>query len=129
MANSRRLLEGVRVLLVEDHVDTLVMYEEVLTNFGAVVTTSTSARDAAEHLTTVDVIVTDIAMPADEDGIWLLEAAQRTRPSLPVIGISGYTREQLPRIAKAQFDVLLLKPADPWGLVDEIAMLLGRLRP
>ena len=120
------LLRGIRVLLVEDHDDTLAMYREVLASAGAVVIDRSSAREAAADLGMADIIVTDIAMPYDEDGVWLVEAAQRIRPSIPIIGISGYTREQDPRIAKAQFDLLLLKPVDPWQLVEEVRTLIGR---
>ena len=45
-----------------------------------------------------------------------------------MIGISGYAKEQTPRLAAAAFDLLLLKPVDPWDLVEKIAGLL-RDRP
>ena len=70
----------------------------------------------------IDIVVTDVAMPGD-DGVWLLEQVRAKAPGVPVIGISGYAKEQMPE-SVAAFDVLLLKPVDPWDLVKRIAEVL-----
>jgi hypothetical protein len=49
-------------------------------------------------------------------------------PGVPVIGISGFSREQTRRLETAAFDLLLLKPIDPWDLGDRIAEVLRRQR-
>jgi CheY-like chemotaxis protein len=113
---------GVRVLLVEDHTDTQEMYRRVLTDEGATVAATGHAAAAAMLLATVDVVVTDVALPGD-DGVWLLERARAKTPGVPVIGVSGYAKEQLAETAAA-FDLLLLKPVDPWDLVDRIVEVL-----
>ena len=119
--NGRRL-DGVRLLLVEDHADTREIYGRVLAAQGATVTAASRADAAAEVLGIVDIVATDVSMP-DDDGVWLLEHVRATAPSVPVIGISGFTKEQLPESAAA-FDLLLLKPVDPWDLVENIARVL-----
>ena len=80
-------LAGIRVLVVDDNIDSLDVFTTVLRQLGAVVGTARSARDALATIATVhaDVIVSDLAMP-HEDGLWLLGQlrrlphAQRTVP-------------------------------------------------
>jgi hypothetical protein len=62
-------LDGVRVLLVEDNLETLEILKFILEESGAEVTTATSVDDALEALERVrpDALVSDIAMP-DRDG-------------------------------------------------------------
>ena len=107
-------LSGARVLLVEDHADTREIYGRVLAEQGAVVTATGQVGVALEGLGIVDIVVTDVALP-DADGVELLEQARVKAPGVPVIGISGYAKEQTPRLAAA-FDLLLLTPVDPWDL-------------
>jgi two-component system OmpR family response regulator len=125
VATARERLLGIHVLLVEDHEDTRDMYAQALTAAGAVVDLARSAQDAALLLNTADVVVTDVAMPG-EDGICLLEQIRAKTSRLPVIAVSGYVKEQDQRLARANFDVLLLKPVDPWRLCEEIEMLLSK---
>ena len=114
------------MLLVEDHADTRDIYTQILTAVGAVVTTMAGARDAARVLDAADVIVTDISMP-DTSGLWLLEQARLNAPGVPVIAVSGYTADQVPGLGEARFDLVLLKPVDPWQLAEKIeALMRGR---
>jgi CheY-like chemotaxis protein len=118
-------LLGVRVVLVEDHEDTLEIFRQVLATAGAVVSAARCAQDAAVLLSSADVVVTDVAMP-DRDGVWLLEEIRAKTPHVPVIAVSGYVMEQDARLAQADFDMLLLKPVDPWQLCEEIERLLRK---
>jgi CheY-like chemotaxis protein len=124
--HPQRLL-GIRVLVVEDHQDTRDIYTHVLEAAGAVVESTKSAQDAVPLLHTADVVVTDVAMPG-EDGVWLLEQVPALPRHVPVVAVTGYVREQDPRLANAAFDLLLLKPVDPWRLCDEIESLVRRTR-
>lgn len=118
-------LRGVHVLLVEDHRDTRDVYEQVLTALGAVVMATSGADAAVPHLPEADVVVTDIAMP-DRDGVWLLEKARKKVPDVPVIAVSGHVPERSARIANAAFDLLLLKPVDPWKLGADVVAVLRK---
>jgi CheY-like chemotaxis protein len=116
-------LSGIRVLLVEDHEDTRDMYAQVVAAAGALVTSAGSARDAVDVLHLADVVVTDVGMAGD-DGVWLLEQIRAKTSALPVIAVSGYVKDQDPRLVKAAFDLVLLKPVDPWRLCEEIGAVL-----
>ena len=123
MATTGQRLFGFRVLLVDDHVDTLDIFCQVLTS--AVVSAVRSAREAVLLLNSADVVVTDVAMPG-ADGVWLLDQIRAKTPQVPVIAVSGYAKDQEPRLAHANFDVLLLKPVDPWRLCEEIDALVRK---
>ena len=122
---DQKPLTSVRVLLAEDDRDTREMYEYVLTRLGATVTSVSRAANAVAFLDAADVVVTDESMP-DKDGVWLLEQIRAKASRVPVIGISGYTREQNVRLTEASFDILLLKPIDPWELATQIVDVLRR---
>ena len=128
MGSAAQPLSGIRVLLVEDHADTRDLYAQVVTAAGAVVTSAASARDAVDVLHIADVVVTDFGM-AGGDGVWLLEQIRAKTSDVPVIAVSGYVKEQDPRLAKAAFDLILLKPLDPWRLCEAIGALAQRHSP
>lgn len=116
-------LKGVRVLIVDDHGDSLEMFMEALDFCGASVLGASSAREAATRLGGVDVVVTDLVMP-DRDGIWLLEQVRGLPRRIPVLAISGIAVAHDTRVAAAGFDRVLLKPVDPFRLCDEIEAVL-----
>src|SRR5205085_10056940 len=63
------ILQGLRILVVDDESDTRDMVKVVLMQYGAEVITAASAREAFETLPEFkpDVLVSDIGMP-EEDG-------------------------------------------------------------
>jgi CheY-like chemotaxis protein len=64
-------LTGIRVLVVEDHSDSLDLLLQSLPFMGATVAVAGSAREALPMIVNADVVITDFAMPG-EDGVWLL---------------------------------------------------------
>jgi CheY-like chemotaxis protein len=118
-------LKGVRVVLVEDHGDTLDLVQEVLRQLGATVTAVATAREALALVADADVVVTDFALP-EEDGVWLLEQVNKQPRRVPVLVVSGFAQEQAPRLADAPFVRKLLKPVDPWELGGIIGDVLRR---
>ncbi len=123
-------LDGIRVLLVDDDMDTRDVLGLALTQFGAVVTTAEAAEAALKALgdTEPDVVVIDIAMP-DEDGYVLVGRirsllAARGR-MVPAIAVTAYaTPEDRDRARRAGYDVHLAKPVDGTRLAEVIAQLL-----
>jgi len=117
-----------RVLLVEDHVDTRLMYAEYLRPDYE----TSEAGDGFAALESIqdvrpDVIVTDLALPR-MDGFELiarLRADERLR-SIPVIALSGYSgAEVAARVKAAAPSALIQKPCLPETLVEELRKALA----
>jgi len=117
-------LTGRRIVIVDDHGDTLDMLTQACGSQGAVVGSTSSAREALDLIarTRPDVVITDIGLRG-EDGVWLLNEIRRHHPKLPVLALTGRGPEEA---LAAGFDAVLLKPTDPWALCDEVRRLLER---
>lgn len=129
---SGTILRGVRVLVVDDDVDSVDLARMVLAEAGADVRTCSSAASAIAIIQgwTADVLVLDIEMPG-EDGYSLLqrvremESAQRRRT--PVIALTAYgNADDRKRAFAAGFNLYLSKPVDPEELAMAIASVAGR---
>jgi PAS domain S-box-containing protein len=82
------------VLLVEDESDVRELARRVLEKGGYDVIPVASAREAlliAEGSAVIDIVVTDVVMPGGMSGVEMGERLSRTRPTLPVLYMSGYT--------------------------------------
>ena len=82
------------VLLVEDEADVRELTIEQFRSARFRVVEAHNAEAAMRLLqsgTHFDVLVSDVRLPGDMDGVQLGEAARRLRPSLPIVLISGYT--------------------------------------
>src|SRR5687767_5586201 len=130
---SRRVLaESDRaplVLLVDDHEDARVMYEEGLEHARLRVAHATDGDHALLKIMSLlpDVVVMDLAMPI-VDG-WEATARIKTHPKtkhIPVIVLTGQVTESaLTRAVEAGADAVLTKPCTPDALV---AVIRGLLR-
>jgi PAS domain S-box-containing protein len=101
-----------RVLLVEDHPDTIRVMERLLTALGMRVTTAGSVESALDALRAadVDLLISDIGLP-DGTGHDLVMNAHRLRPGLSAIALSGFGMDaDLRRSAQAGFQAHLTKP-------------------
>jgi PAS domain S-box-containing protein len=117
------------VLLVED--DPLVRFtvRHDLEELGLTVVEARSAREAVErfdaHRTSVDVLVTDVAMP-EVTGPKLAETLRKERSELPVLYISANPPHDLDAEARDRPRVAVLqKPFGKEALADKIEALLG----
>jgi CheY-like chemotaxis protein/nitrogen-specific signal transduction histidine kinase len=126
------LLQGLRVLIVDDEADARELLAIVLEQSGAQVIVSASATEAFDFLcqSKVDLLVSDIAMPK-VDGYQLIRQvreieAQRGEQHIPAIALTAYARESDRDLAlEAGFQVHLAKPFDPDELVSVVANLAG----
>jgi CheY-like chemotaxis protein len=126
------VLDGVRVLVVDDQADARELLSMVLACAGAEVLTADSAAAALDTLrrTRLDVLVSDIGMP-DEDGFHLIGLV-RSLPSeeggaTPAIALTAYaTEEDRRRSLSAGFEDHLPKPVEPAELVALVAHLAAR---
>ncbi|MHB1425290.1 MAG: hybrid sensor histidine kinase/response regulator [Gemmataceae bacterium] len=117
-----------RILLVDDSLDTIQVLSWLLSSKGLQVREAASVAEAmaAVRAEPPDVVITDIGMP-EQDGydlLRLLRAEERLR-HLPVIAATGYvgSREQ-EQMAKAGFSATLSKPFD----LTELLSTLERVR-
>ncbi len=126
-------LDGRRVLVVDDEPDVLELAAKILTDAGAQVSTSGSARGALELVNqrAFDLLILDIAMP-DTDGYALLcdirarDAAHGGRVCAVALTACAHTEERARALA-AGFECHLAKPIEPPALVSAVALLAGRV--
>ncbi|EDY20754.1 multi-sensor hybrid histidine kinase [Chthoniobacter flavus Ellin428] len=108
--------KGLRVLLVEDHVDTAATLQRLLVNSGYVVQTATDVASALRHVEEgeFDLLVSDIGLP-DGSGLELMPKFVAAAGNRPIAGIalSGFGMpEDLERSFSAGFNEHLIKPVD-----------------
>ena len=127
------LVEGVRVLVVDDDPDTRELLTEVLSGLGAKVTSVGSARHALERLTTdgADIVLSDIAMP-EEDGLSLIRRIRDLPGPLahvPAIALTAFARagDQV-RAIEAGYQLHLTKPVELAVLQAGLAALTGPMQ-
>jgi signal transduction histidine kinase len=127
-------LAGLRLLIVDDERDALMLVGEVLREQGAEVHLADSAADALDRLAAVqpDVIVSDIGMP-ETDGYALIRRIRALPESLggstPAIALTAYARaEDAQRALAAGFQMFVPKPVEPSELVGVVADLGGAAR-
>ncbi len=107
--NSRTL----RLLLVDDHLDTRSVLSRLLTRYGHEVTTADSVKGALQLLDSreFDTLISDIGLP-DDNGYNLVREAKRRQP-LKAIALSGFGMEaDIERSFEAGFDYHVTKPVD-----------------
>ena len=125
-------LSGVRILLVEDELDSREILRQMLTLTGAFVEAVGSVAEAmiAFDQARPDVLLSDIGMPI-EDGYSLIRRIRALIPErggkVPAAAITAYaTAEDRERALAAGFQLHLSKPIDPERLSAAIAALIGR---
>ncbi len=126
-------LAGVRILLVEDELDSREILRQMLSLSGAMVEAVGSVAEAMiafEHARP-DVLLSDIGMPI-EDGYSLIRRVRALVPErggkVPAAAITAYaTAEDRERALAAGFQLHLSKPVDPERLSAAIARLIGRV--
>jgi CheY-like chemotaxis protein len=124
-------LTGVRVLVVEDHQDSLDLLQIWLERVGATVQAASSGFQALAHLAhgpAPDVIICDLHMPG-MDGCSLIgqvrEKVGLTR--VPVIALTGSESEQaMMRTLVAGFEAHLLKPITGDAVARQVYRVLRR---
>ena len=118
------------VLLVEDEADVRELARRVLEKAGYQVIPVSSAREAllvAEGSAVIDVVITDVVMPGGMSGVELGERLSRSRPSLPVLYMSGYTDDiRFQGAASAGKLPFLGKPFPPSQLLVRVQEMLKR---
>ena len=117
--------EPIRILLVEDEFLIAEWVAEALSEQGFAVHAVGNARDALRHLAAapVDVLFTDINLPAGMDGAALARQARELLPELPIVYASARMAALEPqeRVPGALF---VPKPYEPAAVGRLIASLV-----
>ncbi len=90
--------QGERVLLVEDQPQVRLLLKRQLTRLGYSVVDVPNARSALARLAEapdVDVLLTDVVLPGEMNGVQLCETALTRLPTLGVILTTGYAADVL----------------------------------
>ncbi len=130
------LLEGVRVMLVDDNAAARQLLTEMLRNLRLEVDTASDGAAALERLaeakpTPYEVVLMDWRMPQmnGDETTQLIRSDPRIRQQPKVILISAYGREEVIESAeRSGVDAILTKPVSPSVLLDTCLSVLGRGR-
>jgi hypothetical protein len=132
--NGKPLLDGIRVLLVDDESDSLEMMTSALETCGATVVAAGSADEALRALnqSPVDVLLSDVAMP-EKDGYELIREIRATPTArisaVPAAAVTACVRDdERQKALAAGFQMHLAKPVHPAALARAVAALARGLR-
>ncbi len=119
-----------RILLVDDETYVRELLAEELALIGYAVVPAGSAHAALALLDAgepVDLLISDLSMPGT-DGLTLVHEAQRRRPKLPAILLTGFASNEAELAVGGALDgsfSLIRKPVDGQHLAERVAMLLA----
>jgi CheY-like chemotaxis protein len=116
--------KSLRILVVEDHNDTLEALSRLLTRFGHEISVADRAENALNMIESkeFDVVLCDINLP-DGSGYDLIAEAKRKRP-IKAVALTGFgENEDIQRGKDAGFDFHLTKPVD----FHELRAVLGQI--
>ncbi len=121
-----------RILMVDDDPVQLRTARRVLTHLGYEVTTLSSGREALELLRTgrssssgYDLLILDMLLNEDKDGLEVLECIQASYPVQKAILVSGHAPGERAERAAGQGVKWLSKPFTVESLAQAVSMVLG----
>jgi PAS domain S-box-containing protein len=127
-------LKGLRVLVVDDDVDTCDMLKTLLEDCGAEVLTVTSAAQALSAMGSFrpELLIADIGIP-DENGYDLIRKVRAREASsfgkIPAIALTAFARvEDRMKALSAGYQMHVPKPIEPDELIAIVVSLAGLLR-
>lgn len=127
---GERARPGETILVVEDEEALRILAQRVLQSRGYVVVTAANGREALQALdsvTRIDLLLTDVVLPGEIQGDGLAKRALEERPGLPVLYMSGYTRNAIVHAGRLDAGVnYLAKPFTPDGLLASVRGVLDR---
>jgi signal transduction histidine kinase/ActR/RegA family two-component response regulator len=126
-------LDGIKVMVVDDHKDAQELIRRVLEDCGAKVVTCSSAAEAlpALELERPAVLLSDIGMP-DTDGYEFLrrvrELGAERGGQVPAVALTAFARsEDRTKALLSGFMAHMIKPVEPAELAATIAAVAGRV--
>jgi two-component system, chemotaxis family, chemotaxis protein CheY len=122
------LLDGMSVLVVEDHSDSRDAYALSLSQLGAAITIASNAVDAYALLCNglrPSLILSDFHLPGMDGIAFLLSVRGELGLKIPLVAITGDVMAA-DRLIGAGFDACLVKPVLGRVVADAIARVLER---
>ena len=119
------------IMVVEDEVALRSLAERILGGAGYTVLTCGSAAEALEALgrgeCSIDLLLTDVMLPGALQGHDLARVVLAARPDLPILFMSGYSRDALAHAGRLDEGVKLLeKPFTPEALTGMVRQVLDQ---
>jgi len=115
-----------RVLVVDDHLDTVTLFEAYLQFRGFQVVTATNVGDALRQASSgVDAITTDLAMPGMDGGALIRQVRGGHNATVPIVAVTGQVLDSA-TLTRAAIDCcrLFQKPVDVCQLADTLRVLI-----
>ncbi|MES2978117.1 MAG: ATP-binding protein [Pseudomonadota bacterium] len=116
------------ILVVEDNDEVAAALVPVLEAMGCSVTRLDRASDAKVWLSAQarlpDLLLTDVVMPGEMDGVGLAQYARQTFPKLAIVLMTGYA-EQMESIARLGFEIIP-KPCSPEVMAETLERVSRR---
>jgi PAS domain S-box-containing protein len=123
-------LQGVRVLIAEDHPVNLSIAKRFLTRWGIIVTEAINGREAVEQFKKgeYDLLLVDLEMP-EMDGATALKEIRKMNKAVPVIAFTAavYDNMQADLMQKG-FTDFIHKPFRPEDLHSKITVYVSAMR-
>jgi two-component system CheB/CheR fusion protein len=122
---AARQARALRILLVEDHGDTVKIMKRLLERQGYKVRTAADVASALEVASSadIDLLVSDLGLP-DGSGLDLMRQLRQRQPTLKAIALSGYGMEaDLEHSREAGFAEHLTKPIEIDTLLEAVDRL------
>jgi len=119
----------VKLLLIEDEPGVQNYFRSVVSRMGHDLVAVGDGHTGMELLEkdSFDVIMTDLNMPGEPNGIALVREIRERKPDTPVIVISGYpTKERLDECAALGVEDFLTKPFEMTFFSSVVTRLLER---
>lgn len=124
-----RLLDGLRLLIVDDNIDTLKLVAFIFEDYQVQVRTAVSVDEAIKVIQEwkPDMLISDICIPG-KDGYSLIRSIRSLEAEeggfLPAVALTGYLfPDDYIQAFNAGFQMYISKPFDPDELVAIVAQL------
>lgn len=129
-APDLQLLQGLRVLVVDDEEPVRVAMQALLSSYGCEVLTAGGTREAMVVALSKrpDIVLADLRLRGSDDGLATVRSLRSALPDLPAVLISGDTAPERLREAHAAGLLLLHKPVDTDQLLSAIAFSIRESR-
>jgi DNA-binding NtrC family response regulator len=115
------------ILVVEDEEQVRTLIVRLLEKRGYAVESAENGRLALEaarrDFNRISLVITDMIMP-EMGGQALLEELRKERPALPVICMTGYSREELADSQTIRDAAFIEKPFTPAIFLDQVAEMM-----